>query len=283
MPLPVSVIIPTHNRAYCLARAVDSVLAQSQPPLEIIVIDDGSTDETAALIARYGASVRYHRQSQRGVAAARNVGIGLARGEWIALLDSDDAWLPHKLARQWALRQSHPEFLLIHGEEIWIRRGRRVNPHKKHAKGGGWIYQRCLALCVISPSAALLHRDLLQAVGGFDESLPVCEDYDLWLRICQRYPVGYIETPIIIKYGGHDDQLSTRYWGMDRFRIQALEKRLVCPDLSSEDRRATLQTLQAKLAIFVNGASKRQREASAYRQRLAQVEQQLAAEVECSS
>ncbi|MGV6818185.1 MAG: glycosyltransferase family 2 protein [Thiotrichales bacterium] len=253
----VSVVIPTHNRAHLLARALDSVLAQTLPALEIIVVDDGSTDDTQVLVAERYPQCIYLKQPQVGVSAARNAGIQAASGDWIAFLDSDDAWLPGKLEAQRDCLAENPGVRLCHCEEIWIRQGRRVNPMRKHAKTGGWIYQRCLPLCVISPSAALLHRSLLEDVGAFDESLPACEDYDLWLRICAQEPVAFVDQPQIEKYGGHDDQLSQRYWGMDRFRIQALEKMLQKRVLTESDRSATLQTLIDKCGIFAQGAAKR--------------------------
>lgn len=271
----ISVIIPAHNRAHTLPRALDSVLAQTRPADEVILVDDGSTDDTAALLQTHYPTVRYLHQPNQGVSAARNSGIRVARGDWIALLDSDDAWLPHKLACQ--ARQLDSGAPLIHSDEIWIRNGVRVNPMKKHAKSGGWIYQQCLPLCAISPSAALLRRDLFERIGLFDDTLPACEDYDFWLRVCARHPVVYIDEPLILKYGGHDDQLSRRYWGMDRFRVQALEKALREAPLNSTDRLATLQMLIQKLTILAQGAHKRGKcqEAADYRQRLQRYQQQL--------
>ncbi len=253
----VSVIIPTHNRADLLPRALNSVLAQTLPPGEIILVDDGSTDRTGDLIRQQYPTVRYLRQACRGVSAARNLGIAAARGEWIALLDSDDAWLPGKLQAQHNALDAHHGCRLCHTEEIWIRNGRRVNPMRKHAKSGGRIFRRCLPLCVISPSSTLIHRDLLDETGGFDETLPACEDYDLWLRICAHEPVLFVDTPQIVKYGGHPDQLSRRHWGMDRFRIQALEKILRQDGLQADDRAAALQTLVEKAQILAKGAEKR--------------------------
>ncbi|MDE2825547.1 MAG: glycosyltransferase family 2 protein, partial [Gemmatimonadota bacterium] len=217
---PVSVVIPTYNRADRLPSAIRSVLEQTAPPAEIIVVDDGSTDGTPALVRTF-PGVRYLRQENQGVSAARNHGIGAAKHDWIALLDSDDEWLPGKLERQWGALERDPRYRFCHTDEIWIRKGRRVNPMKKHAKYGGHIFHHCLPLCVISPSSALIHRDLFERFGMFDPELPVCEDYDLWLRICAREPVLYVDEPLLLKYGGHEDQLSRAYWGMDRFRIRA--------------------------------------------------------------
>ncbi len=253
----ISVVIPSHNRAELLPRALDSVLTQSLAPLEVILVDDGSDDNTTELIHDRYPDVRYLRQENRGVSAARNRGIAAARGDWIALLDSDDAWLPGKLEAQNRALAKQPGHRLCHTEEIWVRNGRRVNAMKKHAKCGGRIFLRCLPLCVISPSSALLQRDLLEETGGFDENLPACEDYDLWLRICAREPVLFVEEPQIVKYGGHADQLSRRHWGMDRFRIRALEKILDSGLLGAADRAAALDTLRRKSEIVAAGAEKR--------------------------
>jgi glycosyltransferase involved in cell wall biosynthesis len=254
--MKISVIIPTWNRAHYLAAALDSVYAQSVPPHEIIVVDDGSADNTRALLTRHHPDVRYIFQQNRGVSHARNTGITAASGDWIALLDSDDRWQPHKLERQQATIHANPGCKLCHSDEIWIRNGKRVNPMKKHAKHGGRIFRYCLPLCVISPSAVMIHRELFTEIGLFDEALPACEDYDLWLRICAVYPVLYVEQPLIIKTGGHADQLSRRHWGMDRFRIQALEKILAAGVLGEQDHAAALETLLEKTALMIQGAVK---------------------------
>ena len=255
--MKISVIIPSWNRADRLAAALDSVYAQSLTPHEIILVDDGSTDDTRELLARHYPNVRYIFQQNGGVSQARNTGITAASGDWIALLDSDDRWEPRKLEQQQAAIRATPDCKLCHSDEIWIRNGKRVNPMKKHAKHGGWIFHHCLPLCVISPSAVMIHRDIFTEIGLFDESLPACEDYDLWLRICAVYPVLYIEQPLIVKVGGHADQLSRRYWGMDRFRIQALEKILAADVLGRQYQAAALETLREKTAVMIQGAVKR--------------------------
>lgn len=266
--IPVSVIVPSFNRRPLLEKALQSVLQQSVQAQEIIVVDDGSTDGTAELFRTRYPHVRYHYQSNQGVSKARNTGIGLARNPWLAFLDSDDQWLENKLALQWEWLCSNPGYWLCHTDEIWIRRGKRVNPMNKHKKYAGHIYDKCLPLCAISPSSVMLHRHLLDRVGLFDETLPACEDYDLWLRICSRHPVLFVETPLIIKYGGHQDQLSRRYWGMDRFRIKALLKILGSGVLSPPDYQLTLAMLNKKCAIYAQGAAKRGRgaEATYYRE-----------------
>ena len=263
----ISVILPTYNRADWLTQAVDSVLNQTYAPVELIVVDDGSTDGTADLLTAYGPRLTVLRQVNSGVSAARNRGIREAAGQWIAFIDSDDCWLPQKLVRQAAFIQEHPQALICQTEEIWMRNGKRVNPKKRHRKFAGMIFEKSLPLCLISPSAVMLHKSLLEEVGLFDESLPACEDYDLWLRITWKYPVYLVETPLIIKRGGHPDQLS-RMPELDKLRIRALAKIIRSGCLSAEQSAAALATLEEKCLIYAGGCFKRGRsqEAAYYRQ-----------------
>ena len=256
----VSVVIPTYNRSALITRALDSVLAQTVKPHEILVVDDGSTDDTASLVRKHYPAVQLIRQKNTGVSAARNAGITAATGEWVALLDSDDAWLPRKLERQVHAVEQRGGFRLVHCDEVWIRNGVRVNPMNKHRKQGGYIFKRCLQLCCISPSAAMIHRSVFTDVGRFDAGLPACEDYDLWLRICAREPVLYVSETLVRKYGGHADQLSRKHWRMDRFRVRALEKILATDWLSPEYRIAAEEMLVKTATILADGAQKRGRE-----------------------
>jgi len=262
MPL-VSVIIPTYNRPGLVAEAVVSVLAQTFRDFELLVVDDGSTDGTAETLAAFAGQVTVLRHpDRRGVSAARNTGVAAAQGEWLAFLDSDDLWLPEKLDRQMAFLKAHPEYLLCQTEEIWIRRGVRVNPPRHYQKEGGDIFAPSLERCLVSPSAVALHRRLLEDYGPFDETLPAAEDYDLWLRLTWRYPVGLVPQALVVKRGGHADQLS-RQWGLDRWRIRALQKLLAEPALPELHRRAARQTLAAKCAVYAQGCEKRGRLAEA--------------------
>ena len=254
----ISVIIPTHNRAYCLSRALDSVFKQSFDCFECRVIDDASTDNTLELLSSYPNISVMALNQQMGVSAARNVGISQAKGEWLAFLDSDDEWLPAKLSRQVALIEAHPQARWVHTNETWVRSGIRVNPMKKHEKRGGWIYKYCLPRCVVSPSSVLIHRTVFESIGLFDEQLPACEDYDLWLRIAAHYPILYEKVPCLVKYGGHADQLSRQYWGMDRFRILALMKQLDSGSLPDDYVAETRAMLMEKFGILITGAKKRQ-------------------------
>jgi glycosyltransferase involved in cell wall biosynthesis len=252
----ISVIIPTWNRARRLLPAIDSACKQTHPAHEILVIDDGSTDDTRELVSAGFPAVRYHYQDNGGVSHARNTGIRLASGDWIALLDSDDQWHPAKLERQAQALTENPAFRICHTDEIWIRNGKRVNPMHKHAKKGGHIFRHNLPRCAISPSSVLISKQLLEEIGAFDEHLPACEDYDLWLRLCARHPVLFLDDPLTIKCGGHADQLSRRYWGMDRFRVYALEKVIRSGVLSAGDHLAAVQMLLEKAAIVYQGAVK---------------------------
>jgi len=256
----VSIIIPTYNRRDFLREAIRSVLEQSFRDFELIVVDDGSDDGTREMIQReFPGLLTYLYQENQGVSRARNRGLELAQGEFVAFLDSDDLWLPRKLERQMAFMQSHPKAQICYTDEIWIRRGVRVNPKKKHAKYSGWIYPRCLPLCIISPSSALMRRGLLEEVGGFDEELPVCEDYDLWLRISARHPIHFLPEKLIVKRGGHQDQLSRR-WGNDIWRVKALLKMLKDPSLRPDWRRMTVEELHRKGSILIKGFRKRGKE-----------------------
>ena len=251
-----SVIIPTYNRARLLPRCLDSVLSQELQPLEIIVVDDGSTDTSAQLVSRDYPGIKLVSQENKGVSAARNAGINAAQGDWLAFLDSDDAWFPGKLGRQAQTVETSPGCGIVHTDEIWIRNGVRVNPRSKHRKYGGSIFKHCLPLCVISPSSVMIHRRVFDQVGLFDEALPVCEDYDLWLRACALIPVAFVNEPLITKYGGHDDQLSTRYRGMDRYRIGSIARVLDEVELDESDRSAAIDTMVGKIRIYLDGARK---------------------------
>jgi glycosyltransferase involved in cell wall biosynthesis len=254
----VSVIIPTYNRLPMLKEAVDSVLVQEFEDMELIVVDDGSTDKTVEEMKRRGGRVRLIQHSRnKGVSAARNKGILHARGKYIAFLDSDDLWAKGKLGIQVSFLDDNPHYPICYTDEIWVRRGKRVNPMLKHSKYSGWIFEKCLPLCIISPSSVMMKRTLFSRVGLFDEALPVCEDYDFWLRVSARFPIFFIDRKLIVKRGGHPDQLSQRSWGNDRCRVIALEKLLSEPYIGSEERGMILREMQKKCSILYKGFLKR--------------------------
>jgi glycosyltransferase involved in cell wall biosynthesis len=253
----VSVIIPTFNRAALVREAIDSVLAQDYPRLELIVVDDGSSDHTPEVVHACGAALTYIQQPHAGVSAARNQGVAASHGELLAFLDSDDLWLPGKVTGQVALFQQQPQVQACYTDEIWIRRGVRVNPRQIHQKQAGWIFLQSLPRCIISPSSIMLRRTLWERLGGFDERLPACEDYDLWLRLTATVPVALLPERLIVKRGGHADQLSRCVPVLDQYRISALEKTLTMP-LTVPQRQAVLEHLVQKCRIVAQGAHKRQ-------------------------
>ncbi len=259
-PLDVSVVIPTYNRASCILRAVQSVLNQNDVSFELIIIDDGSTDQTQELIAPFLNSdprIQYFFKSNEGPSSARNLGIKKSKAPFIAFLDSDDEWLPGKLKNQIDFLNHQRDLLICQTDEIWIRNGKRVNPMKKHKKFGGDIFEKCLPLSIVSPSCVMMRKEFFDQIGLFDESLPACEDYDLWLRASARFPIGFIEKNFVIKYGGHSDQRSREFLVMDRFRIQALVKLLESGISSESKRQSVVSELSKKCEIVQNGSLKR--------------------------
>ena len=248
----ISVVIPTYNRYSVLKGALESVFAQTYSPFEVIVVDDGSSDETSQIIQDF-PTIKYFYQKNAGVSSARNLGIQKVTSEWIAFLDSDDEWHESKLQEQVNFHKQNPEILMSYTDEKWIRNGNEVRVPKKFTKVGGAIFEECLSHCIIAPSATLIHKKLLNVVGVFDETLEVCEDYDLWLRVASAYKIGLVNKKLITKYGGDADQLSMKHWGMDRFRVQALEKLLEHKESSSM---IIVQTLLKKYKLLLKGAIK---------------------------
>lgn len=254
--MTVSIIIPTYNRSGQVCEAIDSVLSQDYADKELIVVDDGSTDDTGDILKKYDGSLKYICIQHGGVSRARNVGIEASKGELIAFLDSDDLWKDGKLAYQADYFQEHPEISVCQTEETWVRGGVRVNPKKNHRKYSGWIFEKCIPLCIISPSAVMLRREVFDRVGSFDVAMPVCEDYDLWLRVALKYQVVTLPEPMIVKRGGHTDQLSGQ-WGQDVWRIYALRKILETGSLTPEQVRLVDSDIQRRSTIVFRGAVKR--------------------------
>ena len=259
----ISIIIPTFNRAEFLKEAIPSVLAQDYftgsadaGRFELLVIDDGSIDRTKAVVESFSPPVVYRYFDHKGVSAARNLGIKLSQGDYVAFLDSDDLWKPDKITVQMSLMKSLPETKICYTEETWIRNGVFVNPRKKHKKYSGWIFDKVLPLCLLSLSSALFCRSVFDEIGTFDENLPACEDYDLGIRAALRYPIHLITKPLIVKRGGHPDQLSNKYWGMDSFRVRALEK-IFQMDLSPLQKEQVRRELIKKCKILAAGFEKR--------------------------
>lgn len=261
MNIDISVIIPFYNRSAYLEKAVESVRNQSAFLIgkfhwEMILVDDGSTDEGYTGELRGNESLI--RTENRGVSAARNIGVSEALGYWIMLLDSDDAWEPEKVEWQMRYHKENPNSKISQTEEIWIRNGKFVNPHTKHRKKDGWIFRESLSQCMVTPSSVCIERSLWTSLGGMDERLPACEDYDLWLAISARLPISLIAQKALTRYAGHKDQLSGKFNVMDRFRIYSLIQR---KNLFSEEQRILAKAvLQEKLKILIQGKTKRKKD-----------------------
>ena len=254
----VTVILPSWNRADWLKKSIDSVLEQTFRDFELIVVDDASTDSTQEILTSYSGKIRSITFAKNlGVSAARNAAVKNCDSEWIAFLDSDDFWHPHKLQKQIAQTVIRAECPIHFTDEIWIRNGVRVNPKKKHQKLEGWIFKPSLELCLMSPSTVLLRRELFDVHGLFDETLPICEDYDLWLRLTAQHQVALLNEKLMTRHGGHADQLSLSEWGIDRYRVQSIIKILKTEKLSPEDRSAAIVVLRKKCEIIINGFRKR--------------------------
>ncbi|MFC2061357.1 glycosyltransferase family 2 protein [Elusimicrobiota bacterium] len=262
-----SVIIPSYNRKLFLGKAVETVLSQSYAEFEIIIIDDGSTDGTKELLEKYeDERIRYIYQDNRGVSSARNRGLKEAQGEYIAFLDSDDWWHRDKLTETDLAVEDNPEYLIFHTQEKWYRNGKVLNQKKIHEKPSGYIFENCLKLCSVSISTAAVKREIFEDIGSFAEDLPVCEDYDLWIRISAKYPVYLIDKVLTLKEGGHKDQLSRKYPGMDKFRIKAICRLMDSGTLDKEQYKIAFEELSRKCKIYSEGCIKRgkQTEGSRY-------------------
>jgi glycosyltransferase involved in cell wall biosynthesis len=260
----VSVVIPTFNRWPMLTEGVASVMAQRGVDFELIIVDDGSFDETPARLpglaeALRGAhrTVRILQTENHGPAAARNRGVAAARAPLIAFLDSDDLWQPGKLERQLDHMRQKPECSVSQTDEIWMRRGVRVNPRQRHRKRGGDFFFDSLRTCLVSPSAVMMRISVFRELGGFDEDMRAAEDYDLWLRILLKHQVELLPEPLVIRRAGHRGQLSATVPALDRFRILALLKLLLRNDLSDQHREAVCNVLIEKCGIYGNGTARR--------------------------
>jgi glycosyltransferase involved in cell wall biosynthesis len=246
--MSISVIIPTYNRSKLLIRAIKSVQAQTYCPKEIIVVDDGSTDDTIKQLKSLDVIVLQQKNS--GVASARNTGIKHASGNYIAFLDSDDEWCKDKLQKQLLYHQQHHTILCSYTNETWIR-NEKIVTLKPHQKKEHPTFLNSLQQCKIGASTFMAHRTLFDKVGYFDTTFKACEDYDLWLRILLQYPIGFLDEPLVNKYAGHENQLSFTTALIDTYRIQALEKHL-----HTTYKKQILQTLIQKINILLKGAIK---------------------------
>ena len=258
MDYNVTVIIPSYNRIEYLPRCINSIYNQTYAVKEIILVDNNSKDGTKGFIKEKYSKVRVINEKKRGVSFARNLGIIKSTNNWIAFIDSDDEWLRNKIEKQISLiKKSNNKIKLVHTDEIWIKNGKILNQKKKHTKYGGYIFKNCLDICKISPSSVLINKYIFKKYGLFDTKLKVCEDYDLWLRLTSRIKVGYVDEVLLKKYGGHKDQLSRKYWGLDRYRIKSLEKIILNYRVKRELKNMALKTLLNKINIIIKGSINR--------------------------
>ena len=283
-----SVIIPTYNRKELLKIAVESILRQTYQDFELIIVDDGSTDNTKNVAEEYlesqshtltGTSkvtkshvksiytnrytlnaIRYIYQPNQGPAAARNRGIKEAKGKFICFLDSDDRFLRQKLEVTYKYIKKYPQYKIFHTEEIWYRNGRILSQKAYHKKPDGYVFNNSLKICSISISTAAIKNEIFDRVGSFDENMPVCEDYDFWLKVSSLYPVKLIPVPLTIKEGGHPNQQSKKFTAIDRFRIHAINKILASKMLNDGQKKQALEELNRKCGIYIKGAKKRGKE-----------------------
>ena len=223
--MKISVVIPAYNRVSTLARAIDSVLAQSYKVSEIIVVDDGSSDATNEVAKMYD-EVSLLRQNNMGVSTARNNGVMMASSEWIAFLDSDDTWHPKKIAFQVAHHKKFSECMVSYTDETWIRNEKECPVPKKFKKPEKVLFENAQDYCNIAPSSVLINKQYFERLGGFDENFEVCEDYDLWLRILQEGQIDLIPQKLIYKYGGGEDQLSMKHKLLDKWHVRSLFKHI---------------------------------------------------------
>lgn len=260
-PNKIAVIVPFYNREGVLQRAIESVLNQSYKDFTLYLVDDASTDSSLVIakkIADKHPNVALIQNSKNlGVSGARNRVLQEIDSEYYALLDSDDEWLPNKLELQMECLDKSG-LKICHTEEIWIRNGVRVNQMKKHQKIGGWILEHSLEMCKMSPSSILIHKSVFDQSGYFREDFPVCEDFDLWLKICSQFEVSYLDTPLIQKYGGHEDQLSRKFHSMDYWRVLSLQDLLGndSVELSNETKEKIKAVITKKSRILLKGYEK---------------------------
>jgi glycosyltransferase involved in cell wall biosynthesis len=206
----ISVVIPAHNRARSIGRAISGALAQTYPDIEIVVVDDASADDTAARVEALGhPKVRLVRHAtNKGAAAARNTGVANARGDWIAFQDSDDDWLPEKLARQAAHMANLPGDYVAtfctkidYGYDAAGRHGPRracCMPDPDEAIESGDLHPRLLRGNIIGPQTTLISKAAFRAAGGFDERLRNNEDWDLFIRLSRQGPIGFLDDPLVL-------------------------------------------------------------------------------------
>jgi glycosyltransferase involved in cell wall biosynthesis len=228
----VSVIIPTYNCARYIATAVESVLAQRSEDLEVLVIDDGSTDATRETLARFGEQIDYIYQTNSGVSQARNKGLAVASGRYVAFLDSDDAWYPNKIHRQLEALSENPGAAACYS--AFTVTDSTLSPLNVHtAEPQSSVLEDLLLRgnWVSTPSTVICERGLFTKVGGFDPELSLCADWDMWLRLAAVAEFVYVDEPLV-RYRKHDGNMSGNVALLEQDSIRVLEKGFAMPGLS---------------------------------------------------
>lgn len=267
----VTVIIPTFNREKFISRAIESVIAQTYKNIQIIVVDDASTDRTKPTLNSYLSSKilvldtrdnlsNHEKYSSnmplpRGVSFARNLGISKAQGEYIAFLDSDDVWHSDKLEKQVSALQNS-NYQWVHCNELWIRNDKPVRQLKHHQKSGGDQFERSLEICCIGASCVVIKRSLFETEGVFNTDLKVCEDYDLWLRFLIKYPIEFVSEDLVTKYAGHPGQLSVQEVAIDEYRVKSLVLLFENQGLSNQQKSLVAQHIVKKSSLLEKGFRK---------------------------
>jgi glycosyltransferase involved in cell wall biosynthesis len=284
----VSVVVPTHNKKEMVTEAIESVLAQSYRDCELIVVDDGSTDGTPLHVfstfgaqpeaieilskmnpnavrpfshsfAHDGIPIQYHYIANRGLSAARNRGIKFAHGSCVAFLEAEDLWNPAHLETHATFHEENDWARVSHIGECHVRDRSRAGKARKAPPASGWIFQQALETSPICISAAMAHRTCFAECGGFDENLPACEDYDLWLRFAARYPIHFLEGTEIVRRSSRF-QSSNRSWTWDRYRVYALEKSFQSGKLNAEQRLLVAEEIVKKCERLVEGFKRQKSE-----------------------
>jgi glycosyltransferase involved in cell wall biosynthesis len=261
----VSIIIPTYNRARFLGDAVASALAQTYRDFEIIIVDDGSTDNTGELVTQYPPEVRYFRQANRGVSAARNKGIELARGEYLCFLDSDDRLLPDALQKNVSFLDRHPEVGYCYGQiERIDENGRKLRMQKARGaskncvRDGTEQISRLLFRGDISILTVLTRRSRLLEAGLFDTGLTIGEDIDMWLRLAMRYPVGYLAEPLgQVRAHPHNSQTQGGFLALEKSQTAFVQRALECLKTTAAFQRLRKEAYYALYCYLSGEAAKK--------------------------
>jgi glycosyltransferase involved in cell wall biosynthesis len=276
-----TVVVPTCNRREMVAQALQSVLAQTYRNFELVVVDDGSTDGTPMHLMRLlgaepraveilsrmnpaalnpffhqfvhdGIPIQYQYHPNRGLGAARNRGIRHARGTYVAFLEAEDLWEPTHLQAQIAFLDGDGWARIARVGGRQAKDGTRARRSRRAEEASGWIFSQALEACPAGLSCAVVHRGCFAECGTFDENMPACDDYDLWLRLAARFPIHYVAGPEVT-HRSPRPELASHSWTWDRFRVYALEKAFQSGQLNPEQRFLVSQEIVRRCEHLVEG------------------------------